>query len=138
MESPKDLPTPNISKTEGDILITNDSPSSIEGRGTVTDNLQPINPASVEGHEGTLTRLFSFTQATNKMLTDATDATISGHTKKEDDVALLARFVRCTSVVYPISECRSLVANALNESVTKLREDNDTKMSQYAHIEHPE
>jgi hypothetical protein len=38
----------------------------------------------------------------------------------------------------PISECRRLVANALNESVTKLREDNDTRMSQCVHIEHPE
>ena len=38
----------------------------------------------------------------------------------------------------PVFECRRLVANALNESVTELRKDNDTRMSQYVHTEPPE
>jgi len=38
----------------------------------------------------------------------------------------------------PASECRRLVAKALNESVTELRKDNDTRMSKYVHTEPPE
>jgi hypothetical protein len=38
----------------------------------------------------------------------------------------------------PVSECSRLVANALNESVTELRKDNETMMSQYVRTEPPE
>jgi hypothetical protein len=38
-----------------------------------------------------------------------------------------------------ISEsCRRLVANALNESVTELKKDNNTKISGYVHTEPPQ
>jgi hypothetical protein len=38
----------------------------------------------------------------------------------------------------PVSECSRLVANALNESVTELRKDNEMMMSQYVRTEPPE
>jgi len=46
----------------------------------------------------------------------------------------------CTKSIgrLPVSECGRLVAGTLNESVTKLREDNDTRMSQYVHTQPPE
>jgi len=66
------------------------------------------------------------------MFISATDTTIGERTSREDDVALLARFVRCWHIGrLPVSEYRRLVAGALNESVTELREDNDTRMFQY-------
>ena len=37
----------------------------------------------------------------------------------------------------PVSECGRLVAGALNESVTELRKDSDTRMSQYVHTQPP-
>ena len=37
----------------------------------------------------------------------------------------------------PVSECGRLVANALHESVTEMRKDNDTRMSQYVHTKPP-
>ena len=70
------------------------------------------------------------------MFTSATDTTIGGHSSREDDVVLLARFVRCWHIDrLPVSEYRRLVAGALNESVTELRKDNDKRMSQYVHTE---
>ena len=70
------------------------------------------------------------------MFTSATDTTIGGHSSREDDVVLLARFVRCWHIArLPVSEYRRLVAGALNESVTELRKDNDTRMSQYVYTQ---
>lgn len=48
--------TPDSPK-EGNVLTINESPSSVEGHGTVTGN-QPIDPPSAEGHKGVL--FFSF------------------------------------------------------------------------------
>ena len=61
MASLATFPIPTSSKVEGDVFTINKSPSSIEDRGTVTD--QPINPPSPEGQKCTFTRFF-FTRAT--------------------------------------------------------------------------
>jgi hypothetical protein len=38
----------------------------------------------------------------------------------------------------PISKCSRLVADALNNSAMELRNDNETRMTQYVHTEPPE
>ena len=53
MESLKNSTNPASAKTEGYSLSPiNESPTSIEGHGTVTGD-QPIDPPSTEGHRGT-------------------------------------------------------------------------------------
>jgi len=64
------------------------------------------------------------------MSTSVTDTTIDGHPRREDDVALLARFVRCVSDVILASECCRLVADALKDVVMELRKVEETKMSE--------
>ena len=64
------------------------------------------------------------------MLTSAADATTSGHPGREDDIALLARFVRRVLAVILVSEYRRFVADALKDSVTELRKDEQTRMSE--------
>ena len=64
------------------------------------------------------------------MPTSTTDATISGHPRREDDVALLARFVRYVSTVILASECFRLVADTLKDSVMELRTAEETRMSE--------
>ena len=64
------------------------------------------------------------------MPTSATDATISGHSRREDDVALLARFVRSVLAVILASECPRLVADAPKDTVMELRKDEETRMSE--------
>jgi len=58
MGSLKVLTTSASLKAEGYALTpVNESPTSIEGHGTMTDN-QPTNSASAEGHIGTFARFF--------------------------------------------------------------------------------
>lgn len=42
-----------------------------------------------------------FTRTITSTLTNASDATVSGHQIREDEVALFARFVRCVSTALP-------------------------------------
>ena len=65
------------------------------------------------------------------MPTGVTDATISGDPRREDEVALLARFVQRALVVILAPDFSRLVANALKDSVMELRKGEEAKMSQY-------
>ena len=51
------------------------------------------------------------------------------------DVALLARFVRCSSLIYPYLNADRLVADALKDSINELRKDDETRMSRYVSTE---
>lgn len=64
------------------------------------------------------------------MPTSATDATISEHSRREDDVALLARFVRRVLAAILASECPRLVTDALKDTVMELRKDEETRISE--------
>ena len=46
-----------------------------------------------------------------------------------EDVALLARFVRCPSLIYPYLNADRLVADALKDSINELRKEDETRMS---------
>ena len=48
-----------------------------------------------------------------------------------EDVALLARFVRCLSLIYPYLNANRLVADALKASVNELRKEDEKRMSRY-------
>jgi len=82
-------------KAEEDVLAPiNESPTLTEGHGTVTDD-QPIDPPSAEGHRGTFARFFLLLLEPLLSYSPAPrSATIGGHSNREDDAALLARFVR--------------------------------------------
>ena len=71
-----------------------------------------------------------FSLARTTMSTSATDTTINGHPGREDNVALLARFVRRVLDVILASECCRLVADALKDAVTELRKVEETRMSE--------
>ena len=94
MGSLKVLTTSASLKVEGYALTPiNESPTSIEGHGTVTDD-QPIDPPSAEGHKGTFARFFLLSlEPLLKCSPVPQITTTGGHSSREDDVALLARFV---------------------------------------------
>ena len=48
-----------------------------------------------------------------------------------EDVTLLARVVRCLSLIYPYLNANRLVADALKASVSELREEDEKRMSRY-------
>ena len=58
------------------------------------------------------------------MLTSAADPTISGHTRREDDVALLARFVQC---LLPVNSHLSVTDWSQMHSRTALRSCGKTR-----------
>ena len=102
MESLKISTTLPSAKTEGYVLSPiNESPTSIEVHDTVTDD-QPIDPPAAEGHRGTFARFFLLLLEPLLKCSPAPQfTTIGGHSSREDDAALSARSVCCTSVVYP-------------------------------------
>ena len=78
----------------GEVAVCNETSSSIRDHcAASTDWHQESLPT--EGHEGTRA-LFFFSLEPPQILTIVTDATANGHPRREDDVALLARFVRRT------------------------------------------
>ena len=66
--------------------------------------------------KGTFTPVSS-TRTTTQMLVSATDTTSGGDTRREDDIAVLARFV------WRASERGRLVADTLKDHGAELRED---------------
>ena len=79
--------------------------------------------------QGVPIQVLSFTRTTTQMSTSATDATIGGHPRREDDIALFARFVRHVLAVILASECCRLVTDGLKNTVIELRKDEETRMS---------
>jgi len=111
--------TPASLKAEGGVLAPiNESPTLTEGHDTVTDD-RPTNSPSAEGHAGTFARFFLLVlEPLLNCSTVPQPATVGGHSSREDDVALLARFVQCTSVVYP---CLSVVGSSQVHLMRALR-----------------
>jgi hypothetical protein len=58
----------------------------------------------------------------------------SGHSKREDDMALLARFVQGCIGRQFASKCDRLVADALKDSVAELRKDEEARVSGRVHV----
>lgn len=72
------------------------------------------------------------------MATSTGDATASRKFKWRGQCSAISKVHTMYIARLPVSECRRLIAKALNESVTELRKDNDTRMSKYVHTEPPE
>ena len=108
--------------------IPNESPSSIAGGHhdhDATGRLSPHQPPN-ERDQRHVTA-YGFRGTATQTPTSATDATTSGLPRREDDVAL--RLL--------VSECGRIVADALKNSVTELRKDDETRISLFVRIELP-
>ena len=91
----------------------------------------PVVPLSVV-LKGTSACILSWTRTCTDMLTSPTDATICDLPKQGGDVEALARLVLRHLLARLASYCSRLFADALKVGISELREDDQTRISQYA------